>query len=206
MAEKSRGHDRTRVWLAVVYPESAPENWRSYLDDEYIEWAESPLHEFDIDDKGINPDGTFEFKKPHWHLVLNFDGPKSFDQVCEILAPLNCPIPKKAHTIRGAVRYFTHIDYPDKYQYNQQDIVAHGGFDIEVYFAPSESEKFATVKEMQKWCRDNDVTEYSHLLDYASEVRYEDWYPLLLKEYTFVMTQYLKSRRFKNAACKASDD
>ena len=98
MAEKkTRGHDRTRVWSAIVYPESAPANWREILDDEHFEWAESPLHEFDV-----NPTG--EVKKAHWHIVLCFEGPKSFEQVQQLLEPLNCPYPQRCHALKGAVR------------------------------------------------------------------------------------------------------
>ena len=71
MAEKkTRGSDRTRNWVVIVYPESAPENWRSHLDDLHLEWIESPLHEFDV-----NADG--EVKKAHWHVLLLFGGVKS---------------------------------------------------------------------------------------------------------------------------------
>lgn len=54
---------RTRNWSVIVYPESAPENWRQILDESHIEWIESPLHEFDT-----NPTG--EIKKPHYHILL----------------------------------------------------------------------------------------------------------------------------------------
>ena len=37
----------------MVYPESAPENWREILDETRMRWIESPLH-----DRDINPDGT----------------------------------------------------------------------------------------------------------------------------------------------------
>lgn len=55
---KSSGNkvSRTRNWSIVLYPDSAPANWREYLDSLQIEWIESPLHEFDV-----NPDG--ELKK-----------------------------------------------------------------------------------------------------------------------------------------------
>ena len=56
---KSSGNksSRTRNWTVVVYPESAPENWREYMDELQIEWVESPLHEFDTN-------ATGEVKKP----------------------------------------------------------------------------------------------------------------------------------------------
>ncbi|WP_225354628.1 Rep family protein, partial [Ligilactobacillus murinus] len=55
--------DRARTWTFIVYPESAPENWRDLLDEYHVPWVESPLH-----DKDINPDGTV--KKAHWHVIL----------------------------------------------------------------------------------------------------------------------------------------
>ena len=50
-----------RDWTFIVYPESAPLDWRNILDETHIKWIESPLH-----DKDFNADGTL--KKPHWHI------------------------------------------------------------------------------------------------------------------------------------------
>ena len=61
--QKSTTKDgRYRQWTIVVYPESAPENWRNLLNGQT--WIESPLH-----DKDVNPDGTE--KKSHWHILYN---------------------------------------------------------------------------------------------------------------------------------------
>ena len=57
--------NRARIWAAVVYPDSAPENWRQLLDDLHIEWVESPLHDRDVNET------TGELKKAHWHIVLS---------------------------------------------------------------------------------------------------------------------------------------
>ena len=73
----SKKDDRARTWTFIVYPESAPQNWRELLDECHVSWVESPLH-----DKDVNPDGTV--KKPHWHIILLFDGNKSYEQVKEI--------------------------------------------------------------------------------------------------------------------------
>lgn len=189
-AEKTRGHDRTRIWAAVVYPESAPENWRDILDDYHIEWAESPLHEFDV-----NPTG--ELKKAHWHIVLAFDGPKSYEQVVEILAPLNGPIPQRCHSLKGAVRYFAHLDNPEKYQYSVSDIVAHGGFDVAAALAPSSSERYAIITEMIQYVKAEGVTEYQDLMDYALAEHSDTWFPLLCDSCTVVMQQYIKSQRHR---------
>lgn len=190
MAPKSNGHDRTRIWSAIIYPESAPENWREILDDHHIEWAESPLHEFDTDLTG-------ETKKAHWHIVLAFDGPKSYDQVADLLRPLNCPAPQKCHSLKGAVRYFAHLDNPDKFQYPTSEIIGHGGFDVESALAPSSSAKHEIIREMMAWCKDHDVCEFSDLCDYASTDRPDDWFSALCDYATLVMQAYLRSRRWK---------
>lgn len=192
MAEKTRGHDRTRVWTAVLYPESAPADWRERIDELHIEWAESPLHEFDT-----NPTG--EVKKAHWHIVLAFDGPKSYDQVCEILAPLNGPIPQKCHSLKGAVRYFAHLDNPEKYQYPTSGIVGHGGFDVAEALAPSSAKRKDLIAEMLDWVKDNQIVELQDLMDYARENRYDDWFDLLVRDSTFVVNQYIKSQRHRTA-------
>lgn len=189
-AEKTRGHDRTRIWAAVVYPESAPDNWRDILDDYHIEWAESPLHEFDT-----NPTG--EVKKAHWHIVLAFDGPKSYEQVLEILAPLNGPIPQRCHSLKGAVRYFAHLDNPEKHQYSVSDIVAHGGFDVTAALAPSASERYDIIAEMVEFVKTDGITEYQDLMDYAMTERRDTWFPMLCDSCTVVMQQYIKSQRHR---------
>ena len=119
MAKESRCH----AWTALVYLESAPDNWRDFLDDQHIEWVESPLHEFDV-----NPTG--EVKKPHWHILLTFTNVKSYDQIVELLKPLNGTVPQRCHNQKSLVRYFAHLDNPDKFQYDISQIVAHGGLDI----------------------------------------------------------------------------
>ncbi len=190
-AKKTRGHDRTREWAAIIYPESAPENWRAILDDYHIEWAESPLHDMDVNET------TGEQKKPHWHIVLSFDGPKSYEQVVEILAPLNGPIPKKVHSLKGAVRYFSHLDNPEKHQYPTSGIVAHGGFDVAKALQPSSSQRYALIGEMVEFCRDHGITEFQDLMDYAMSEHYEDWFTLLCDNSAFIMQQYIRSQRHR---------
>lgn len=190
-SEKTRGHDRTRVWAVVVYPDSAPDHWREILDDYHIEWAESPLHEFDTNQTG-------ELKKPHWHIILAFDGPKSYDQVLEILSPLNCPIPQRCHSLKGAVRYFVHLDNPEKYQYSISDIVSHGGFDVLAALAPSASERYSIVSDMIFYVKEHGITEFQDLMDFAREERFDSWFPLLCDSCSFVMQQYIKSQRHRN--------
>ena len=103
---------RGRNWTIIVYPDSAPDDWRDQLDQLHIQWIESPLH-----DKDTNPDGTV--KKAHWHVLLLFDGNKSYQQVKDITAKLNTVNPQRVESARGMVRYMVHLDNPEKYQYDE---------------------------------------------------------------------------------------
>lgn len=182
---------RTRAWTFLVYPESAPENWRQILDDMHLEWVESPLHEFDT-----NPTG--EVKKAHWHILLTFEGKKSYDQIVEMIAPLNCTIPQKVHNQRSVVRYMAHLDNPDKYQYSINDIVAHGGVDIADLLKPGSSQRYTFLAEMCQFVDENCITEFSQLVSYAIECRSDTWFPLLADNSSYFMGQYIKSARMKN--------
>ena len=192
-AEKASTKDnRTRVWAAVVYPESAPPDWRDILDAQHIEWAESPLHDLDVNA------GTGELKKAHWHIVMSFDGKKSYEQICEILAPLHCPAPQKCHSLKGAVRYFAHLDNPEKAQYSTADIIGHGGFDVAAALAPNSAKRYELIGEMMAFCNSEHITEFQDLCDYARYHRMEDWFPLLCDSCAVIMGNYIKSQRHRS--------
>lgn len=189
---KSSGNrdGRTRNWSVVVYPESAPENWREILDDLHIEWVESPLHEFDTNETG-------EIKKAHWHLLLMFGGLKSYEQVCEVIEPFHCPIPQRCLSAKGAVRYMAHLDNPEKYQYSVSDIKAHGGVDLAELLRPSSSERYTLIREMCEYIRNENITEFQDLMDFAMSEHFDSWFPLLCDNSAYVVGQYIKSQRHR---------
>lgn len=193
MAKKTK-ETRTRNWTVVVYPDSAPDNWRALIDSWHIEWVESPLH-----DEDINADG--EPKKAHWHILLMFSSVKSYDQVLELCQELNCPIPKQVHNTKSIVRYMAHLDNPEKAQYDVSDIKAHGGVDVADLLKPNSGERYTYIREMQQWCNDNGIVEFCDLLNYASSERFDDWFPLLCDSCAYVMGQFLKSKRHSSAHC-----
>lgn len=192
MGEKksSQKDSRTRNWSIVVYPESAPSNWRDILDELHIEWIESPLH-----DKDINATG--EKKKPHWHLLLMFGSVKSYEQVKEICEALCCPIPQRCHNAKAMVRYMAHLDNPEKAQYNVSDIKAHGGVDLSEMFRPSSSERYTLISEMIAYVKDNKVTEFQDLMDFARSEHYDDWFPLLCDNSAYIVGLYINSQRHR---------
>ena len=75
----------------------------------------SPIHDKDLLENG-KPD------KPHYHVILRFPNARSAHQVARDYL-LTCKL-FPLDNFRGAVRYFTHIDFPDKFQYDMNDIVS----------------------------------------------------------------------------------
>lgn len=188
---KKKKDERTRNWTFVVYPESAPENWRELLNELHVPWVESPLH-----DKDKNPDG--ELKKSHWHVMLMFSSNKSYAQIKEITSQLRSPNPQKVANAKGMIRYFVHMDNPEKYQYEKNDIVSHGGADIASYLASTTQERYELIKEMMSFVNENGILEMKDLLDYAMNERFEDWFPLLCDNSAYIVDSYIKSNRHKN--------
>lgn len=192
--------ERYRNWVFIQYDDSSPADWREVLDTYLIPWCESPLH-----DKDVNP-GTGELKKPHRHIVLAADGVKTFEQIKEITDSINATIPVKCHSLRGQVRYFAHLDNPEKYQYSVSDIIPHAGFDVDLALAPTASQRYAYVREMIRWCKDNEIYEFQDLMDYAMDDRFEDWFPLLCDNSAYIVSAYLRSARMRNVALEARRD
>lgn len=193
MREKSSTtkETRTRNWTVVLYPESAPYNWRDVLDELHIEWVESPVH-----NKDINANG--EAKKEHIHLLLMFGGVKSYEQVIEVIDGLNCTIPQRVHNARALVRYMAHLDNPEKAQYSISDIRGHGGVDIAEMLRPSSSERYTLIGEMISFVRENNIEEFQDLMDYAYSNEFDTWFPLLCDNSAYVVGQYINSQRNRN--------
>ena len=159
-----------------------------------IEYVISPRH-----DKDNN--GAEEEKKAHYHVMLMFGGVKSYEQVEEVLKPLKnarAKLIQKVHSTKSLIRYFLHLDHPDKHQYKKSDLVAYGGVDINDLIRPSTSERYTMIAEMMDFVDDQGFTEFTQLLQYARKERREDWFPLLCDSSTYLLNTYIKSQRFQN--------
>lgn len=181
--------DKARHWGIVVYPESAPENWMELIAQTHLAFAVSPIH-----DKDHNPDG--ELIKPHWHVILSWDGPQRASAAIKMAEMVGAPQPIKLESVRGAYRYFTHKDHPDKYQYDEKDIKVYNGFDISNHISFTKEEKYQAFTQIRQIIRDNNVTEYEELLDVLEKMDYN-----LLKvayDNTHMLNAVLRSRRHKN--------
>jgi hypothetical protein len=182
---------KKRNWAFVLYPESAPADWLERLKLSGLMGAVSPLH-----DKDINADG--EPKKAHYHIILVYAGPTSFNVVNALCESLNQPIPQPLESVRGYYRYLTHKDNPEKFQYSDSDIVTFGGFDYRDYVEMTRSEVLKCIRAVQALIRDNDISEYSDLLDLLDDNDMTEEYDVA-SSHTMLFGKYIDSRRNKKA-------
>lgn len=180
---------KKRYWAFVLYPESAPENWREILQQTGLSICVSPLH-----DKDTNPTG--EPKKAHYHIILCYSGPTTFKCVKAITDSLNQPIPIALEQVRGYFRYLTHKDNPEKYQYNEKDITTINDFDIDNYNDLSVSQIKTIMIDIQKIIRDNDILEYCDLLDFLLDSELFSYLDVA-QNHTILFNTYITSLRNK---------
>lgn len=178
---------RSRNWAAVLYPESAAENWMDVIDDLHITAYVSPLH-----DKDTNPDGTP--KKPHWHILLAYEGVKSFEQVKQVWDAIHAvPEPRPVNSLRGYARYLTHMDNPEKYQYAAADVRCFGGA---VYSAAVAlpTDDFAVLKQIIAFVNQNGIYSYAELIDVCIANGADEWFNALCTgTVAFTVREYMKS-------------
>lgn len=191
------GNNRTRNYATVVYPESAPKDWKLRLQEECVPALVSPLH-----DKDLNTDGTL--KKEHYHVMILFDGVKTREQAGEVFSviggvgiePIKCP--------HSYARYLIHLDNPDKAQYSIDDVISLSGADYNTMISLA-TDKYRAIGEMIEFCQQNDIESYAVLLLYAKNHR-QDWFRSLCDNSTIVVTQFLKSRTWEQHRIRWEND
>ena len=194
--EQSRSGQRTRNWTAVVYPDDVREDWEQMIDG--IKWVCSPLH-----DRDINADGTA--KKKHFHILLMFSAVKSAAQVVEFLKErfgadgnsiIGVAVPQKVSDRCALIRYFAHMDNPEKFQYDINDMRAFGGADVLELLQHNKREVVEMMTSIEEFIDDNNITE---LCDLSAALRHIniDWYLLVATQHTYYFNAYIRSRRHK---------
>lgn len=179
---------KKRNWAFILYPESAPSDWREQIQLSGLMGAISPLHDKDKDPTG-------EPKKPHYHVILVYGSPTTYNNVKSFTDKLNQPIPQALEQVRGYYRYFTHKDNPDKAQYDERDIKTINGFNIADFVEITKSEVEAIKRELHQLIRDLDLTEYQEFMDYVKDNLDKVYYDVA-SNHTIFFNTYLKSRRY----------
>ena len=136
MNEKAKGmKGRTDRAMFLLYPDSAPEDWRSRLENTGVAIVVSPFHNRDIDRGKTAP------KKAHWHVIALYKEPMRKGEIFRTFArALEGPNgPEAVNTIvevnfiEGMYNYLTHntdkARADGKAQYDPKDILTFNGFE-----------------------------------------------------------------------------
>lgn len=181
---------KERYWTFILYPESAPENWKEYLQQTGVQFAISPLH-----NKDKNPDG--EIKKEHYHIIGFWSGPTTYDRVVEITEALNCPIPQRVMQPIGAIRYLTHKDNPEKYQYDEKEIQVINGLDLKDINGLTKTMVEDIKRSIIHLARELKITEYSSMYDWLDDNDMIDMMDVF-SNHTMFFNAYFKSKHFRD--------
>mgnify|MGYP000946982077 FL=1 len=200
---------KKRNWAFFVYPTkeqldalgskydgadgygSVPDDWRQKLQLSGLQYAISPLH-----DKDKLEDGSGKIKKPHYHVIVCYGSPTTYNNVKNLTDSFNSPIPQALEQVRGYYRYLTHEDNPEKFQYDKKDIETGGGFNIADFVELSKSEVTEMIFNLQKLIREHGITEYEALMDYVQDNLDRTVYDVA-SSHTIFFNTYLRSRRHK---------
>lgn len=185
---------RTRSYVSIGYPESLKENWIEILTESHISCVISPLHNMDTDENG-------NVKKEHYHILILFDGPKTFEQAQSIFDSIGATKCQPVNSIRGQARYLCHLDNLDKYPYDTGNVVCLNGAD---YYSLIElpTNKYQAIREMIEFINYNKIYSFSDFFEYCSLYN-ENWFRSLCDNSAFIVKEYLKAKTWTLDASEA---
>lgn len=188
-ADAKRAGLRTRNYVTIVYPESAPQDWQERLSAMHVEAFVSPLH-----DQDCNPDG--EPKKAHYHVMVKWSSVKTKEQALAAFEEIGGVGAEAVSSTRGMARYLCHLDNPEKAQYSVDDVIAFGGAD---YLADISlpTDKYSLLAEMMFFIEDNDINEFRVLQRLVFEIN-QSWWRCLIDNSSF-LKNYISSKRHSTA-------
>lgn len=180
--------EKAYKWTFLVYPDSAPEDWKNILENYCIQTAISPLHE--PEEKGKEG----ETKKQHWHIILNLDGQKTYKQIKEISDSLNGARPEKVLSPIGMYEYLIHKNHPDRQQFeNGFDEIEHmNGFD-KTEFIRNENVEDSVCNALLKVIQEREILEFASLVAYCYEEQPE--FLGYLRKFSYFFNSYLRSKK-----------
>lgn len=159
---------KARNFSMILYPDSMPEHAIESLLKSDLKIAVSPLH---------HPEA--EEKKPHYHVILCYDGPHEVSSVNEMLTEMyHCPRIQVIESISQSIRYLIHKGWDTKIQYPFESIQSN--FDIRKYFADD-----VFILDILNFIENHNVTSYTMLVKKLYIMRKFDYLEKIAKQSYF---------------------
>lgn len=198
-ADAKRAGKRARAWTAMVYPESAPADWQDRLAEQLTEALVSPLHDKDVwteadeAENGEHKAGTP--KKAHWHVVISFKNPTSYEKAKGIFEAIGAVVPPESKSqvkdFQQMARYLCHLDQPNKHRYDTKDVRTYGAIDY-ASLVMSGADEDEILDEMEQFIDDNMIVSWRQFCTYVRTERPE-WKALTRRKYAAYLCRYIKS-------------
>lgn len=185
--------DKARNVTAMFYPEECGKTYGElleFLDGLTMPCACSPLHDSDVYTAGdvqkwikrnVSEDGTIpeevlkkgipevgQAKKVHVHLLLCAPGPWPAEKFKELFSDF-CEIGyfQKVNSVSSLLRYFAHLDSPQKHQYNALDVHGFGGLDLSPLLKIDKVSSIETLLDVMDHIETRKVQYYHSLVGWA---------------------------------------
>jgi len=191
---------RIRNATFLVYPDSAPENWIQILRDLKVPFIVSPLHDKDKDLGELDGDLCPLPKKPHYHVAVTCEGVHSLDYFQDLAKLVNGTIAWKIENLRSMLRYFCHMDNPEKYQYNQNEMMAYCGADLSALFKLQGQQLLDAVRCIIQTVRDESIYSFQDLVYYLHDNNQEDWLAVVTQQASIFFSAFMRDRYFTHKA------
>lgn len=168
----------------ILYPDSESYDYEICMNNVKQNWAEYYFitHDHDVYENGdlIDVDeDTPDFyvgqvKKPHTHVVACSSTPcllgnatKKFGLTVTQDKNDMSRFVQKVCNLTSAVRYLSHCDYPDKYQYDWHTIVHKPCSDLARFFKGADYEQ--GLSQLLAWIQTTECSDMEELMEYAIE-------------------------------------
>lgn len=181
---------KSRGWTIELYEDSANKDWRKILEETRLQYC------YICHDRDKKEDG--KPKEKHYHIMYIYDGPQTEKVAKELAHKLGAKndYVEKVNSIKGMVDYFIHKNNPEKAQYSIMERISGNGFNPNDITYLTANELLEYKKQLQKMIIDNEIKEYSDLMDLVIEMEDKIYY-MVASGNTMFFDKYITSKRFK---------
>ena len=203
MAQTTDNRFRNGVFL--VYPDSAPENWIDILRAQLVPFIVSPLHDKDKDLSELDGDLCLVSKKAHWHVAVTCDGNKPLSYFVDLAKSVNGSTAWKIQNLRSMLRYFCHLDNPEKFQYSTGDVRCYSGASYEQAFELQGVELLHEIKKIIRYSYQHQCDSFQDLVRHLMTDNEDDWLNIVARQCTMFFSSLLKDIHFINKEKKSNE-
>lgn len=208
MGEKTNHSNRHRNYACVFYPDAVSlEDARLYFISRHIQAFISPLHEPDpVVDMTDSGELVEHVLKPHYHVLMCWDGSIAETSVKNLLSGLNTTRIFPVTSKKSYARYLCHIDDPDKQQFTRPyDVKSTLGGDYSLLVA-DDVENDRVVMEILEYVKLRRLIYFDQLINHCMESELT-WFKALNKSKNVsLITSYMRSLEYRMRNATGADD